>query len=374
MAPEIAREAIVALEPACRVLDPMSGSGVVLRLAAERGNEAIGIDVDPLAVLMASVWTTPLDVMRFLHDAHFVLSQAKQTERDGSEPYWHDDATRRYVDYWFAPLQRAQLCSLTAAIAKSDVVTADALRVAMSRIIITKDRGASLARDVSHSRPHKSWLDNDYDVYDGFLRSCRLLAQRLEPHLLRTKAMVRRGDCRKLDGIETGSVEAIVTSPPYLNAIDYLRGHRLALVWLGFNIEEIKRIRSSSIGSERAGAGEFDINRYIAADEGAGLLPAVQLGWIHRYYADAQAMMREFSRVCRPGGTVVLVVGDSYLRGCRVANAAIFEDLMTLFGIETVRRIQREIPAGRRYLPPPAGASALSARMRTEVVLTGAKR
>ena len=44
----------------------------------------------------------------------------------------------------------------------------NALKLAISRTIITKKVGASLAWDVSHSRPHKVKTDNDYDVLAGF--------------------------------------------------------------------------------------------------------------------------------------------------------------------------------------------------------------
>jgi DNA modification methylase len=50
------------------------------------------------------------------------------------------------------------------------------------------------------------------------------------------------------------SVDAVLTSPPYLNAIDYMRGHRMSLVWLGHSLTELRHIRSNSIGAERGSA------------------------------------------------------------------------------------------------------------------------
>ena len=40
----------------------------------------------------------------------------------------------------------------------------DCLWLALSRIIVTKHVGATLAWDVSHSRPHKVRTENDFDV------------------------------------------------------------------------------------------------------------------------------------------------------------------------------------------------------------------
>lgn len=57
MAPEIAFRRLRRLPPGSVILDPMAGSGTVLRHATELGHKAIGFDLDPLAVLMTQVWT-----------------------------------------------------------------------------------------------------------------------------------------------------------------------------------------------------------------------------------------------------------------------------------------------------------------------------
>ena len=58
MAPEIAFEALKGLKKNSTILDPMVGSGTVLRTVSEHGYNGIGFDIDPLAVLMAKAWTT----------------------------------------------------------------------------------------------------------------------------------------------------------------------------------------------------------------------------------------------------------------------------------------------------------------------------
>lgn len=46
-------------------------------------------------------------------------------------------------------------------------------------------------------------------------------------------------------GLPPASVDLIVTSPPYANnAIDYMRAHKFALVWFGWKIDDLARIRS----------------------------------------------------------------------------------------------------------------------------------
>ena len=140
----------------------------------------------------------------------------------------------------------------------------DGVQVGLSRSGITREQGASLARDTSHSRPHRVADASTYDVNEGFERSALQLAKRIEEQWHRNatdqaQAIVQMGDARQIRLLDH-SVDAIMTSPPYLNAIDYMRGHRMSLVWLGHRIADLRSIRSNTIGAERSGEGDNAIN------------------------------------------------------------------------------------------------------------------
>ena len=76
MASEIALRALSEVPAGGIVCDPMCGSGTVLREASNRGFTAIGRDIDPLAILIAKVWNTPIDANRLLHASNVVLADA----------------------------------------------------------------------------------------------------------------------------------------------------------------------------------------------------------------------------------------------------------------------------------------------------------
>ena len=61
MAPGIALAVIAKAKRPLRVLDPMMGSGTVIALARFKKHKAIGLDIDPLAVLISRVWTTSVE-------------------------------------------------------------------------------------------------------------------------------------------------------------------------------------------------------------------------------------------------------------------------------------------------------------------------
>src|SRR6266571_8580070 len=81
MAPGIALEALGESKAPLRVLDPMAGSGTVLAVARSKGHRAFGVDLDPLAVLLAGVWTRTVDVGRVNDKATQVLDRAKAVFR-----------------------------------------------------------------------------------------------------------------------------------------------------------------------------------------------------------------------------------------------------------------------------------------------------
>lgn len=347
----------------------MCGSGTSLRAAVEAGLSATGTDIDPLATIMARVWTTRLDRSQLLSDAHSLLMTARYLDQmDLGDLPWIDSETQRFIEFWFAEPQLTDLLRLSYAIHKSTPSrSTDALRLALSRIIVAKERGASLARDVSHSRPHKVHDEVVFDVFSEFLRSVRAIAGRLHPELIRGACSVTRGDSRSLDLVD-GSVDAVMTSPPYLNAIDYLRGHRMALVWLGWTVASLRQLRAESIGAERSDMQLRDeVEGYL---HGAGRLPGRYLGWAARYLRDSRTITEEMLRVVRPGGSVMLVVGNSVLKGWTIDNRRMYVDSLERAGFMVTRVVERHIPSRNRYLPIGAG-SALARRMRSEFVIEG---
>lgn len=388
MAPEIALQHCVRLAERVRstngrILDPMAGSGTVLRVAAESGLSAVGFDMDPLAALLSAVWTSEIDLDELHTASEKLIEAAADADPEKIHLPWIDDdeETRKFIDFWFGPVQQQELRVLSWLLLRYTGSIGAALRVALSRLIITKDRGASLAADVSHSRPHKVFAPetHDYEVVPNFRRSVAYVSRHLTPHRLKVTPQVRIGDARDLP-LDPGSVTAIITSPPYLNAIDYLRGHRLSLVWLGHSIPGLRTTRSDSIGAERRpnlGA-DLDLAKRLAdgADAG-GKLDARRKQMVHRYALDVHALLLESFRVLVEGGQAVLVVGDSVHRGVFVSNTDVVRSAAREVGFVVDERatIERAIPAHHRYLPPPSGheTSALGQRMQKETVLTLSK-
>lgn len=207
MAPGIALEALGDSKSVLRVLDPMTGSGTVLAVARANGHRAIGVDLDPLAVLLAGVWTRTVDPELVIEKAKDVLARAKASFARLSSargyPAGSDEETRKFIRYWFDDYTRRQLTALSMAVQRvQSRTTSDVLWCGFSRLIITKSAGASLAMDVSHSRPHRAYTRAPIKPFNRFISSVQTVVSncpQLGSGAVGPPTVVKRGDTLACD-------------------------------------------------------------------------------------------------------------------------------------------------------------------------------
>ncbi len=382
MAPGIALEALGESKIPLRVLDPMAGSGTVLAVARAKGHRTFGVDIDPLAVLLAGVWTSTIDPDQVTDKAAEVLDRAKRIfeplPSGLAYPVESDTETRKFIRYWFDDYARRQLAALSTAIRRvHDDATRDVLWCGFSRLIITKSAGASLAMDLAHSRPHRAFTRAPIKPFNRFVSAVQTVVSNC-PHqgsdIVGPSSVVKQGDARYLN-IATGSIDLVLTSPPYLNAIDYMRCSKFSLVWMGHTVGELRQIRGESVGTEASSDEALDAPWVTALIKQLRLSPVLSnrgYSLLAQYVWDMGRALTEVSRVLRAGGRAVYIVGDSTVRGTFIRNSSIVAALAENHGLKLRSRHSRALPANRRYLPPPKKGSStdmLDTRMRREVVL-----
>ena len=373
MAPQLALERLPKREKRpLSILDPMMGSGTIPVLAAMNLHKATGFDLNPLAVLIARTWGRPLPVDAFMEAAVEVVQAGRSGQ---NEPWKHGDAeTQAFVDYWFDRPTQLRLASLARAINNQPTRLQDPLWCTFSRLIITKDAGASRARDVSHSRPHRVRDCASFDPVDRFIYAAKVVSKRHQSLGTRRPAPeclhLDRADARSLP-LPDESVDIVMTSPPYLQAIDYLRGHRMSLVWMGYTVGELRELRGTTIGSERKLTSVQSWCHEIGAEATPVSLPPRSNGILNRYVLDLDRVMGELVRLLRSHGRATFVVAEATLAGVPVNVSSIVERVALRHGLLCVHRLTRELQENKRYLPPPTnGTGTLDKRMRRESCLT----
>jgi hypothetical protein len=287
-----------------------------------------------------------------------------------------DRSTRRFIRYWFDGRARRQLAALSMAIAGvRDEPIRNALWCAFSRLIITKQAGASLAKDLAHSRPHKVFKLAPVTPFANFIAAVEKV---LENCLAGSQAnrgpkpRIELGDARSLN-VRDKSVDLVLTSPPYLNAIDYIRCSKFSLVWMGINEGILREIRGISIGTE---VGQYEptqfAKRVISRSRLNRRLSKRHTAVLARFIEDMTKSLQEVCRVLVPGGNAIYVVGENTKKGVYVRNSKIITAIAQDLGLVLHRVSTRTLPPNRRYLPPPnhnSREAALNGRMRREVIL-----
>ncbi len=385
MAPSIALEELRRNEgKSLRVLDPMMGSGTTVVLGRILGHQCHGIDIDPLAVLQAKTWTHSANAQDLELAVADTIIRAREIHKHlklkDAFPADADLETKKFIRFWFDARARRQLTCLSIAISEQNASFQNFLYTALSRTIIAKNRGVSLAMDLSHSRPHKAYVVAPVTPFEEFpivasriIRDCPFVGEQFSAANKQPACNIGLGDARKIKK-PSKYFDLILTSPPYLNAIDYIRCSKFALVWMGHTILQLRHTRRTSIGAEIS----ISKNEADAAEELLRTIPARkklrkrQSSILDRYVIDMQLVVRECSRLLKESGRAVFVVGDSNMQGVFVSNSRIVERLGARYSLRLINRENREIVANRRYLPPPKAKSgaAMNSRMGKEVILT----
>ena len=364
--------------PGDTVLDPMNGSGTTTLEAYLRNRRGIGCDIDPLAVRIASVKATPVQIDTSCLVGAFVKNARRMLEDDAAIrkalDARFDAKTRQFIDYWFFPETTKELMALLLAMEDypQGSPVRELLEVVFSGIIVTKSGGVSRARDLAHSRPH---IDPDrmrksaIKSFEQRLTKFAPVISSLPDHA--PHAGVVQCSARKL-AVKGDSVHLIVTSPPYANAIDYMRANKFSLAWLGTPVADLGRLRSKYIGSE------------TTRDTAPGQLPLYTEDLLHglcaldrrkeavlrKYYIEMRDAIREMRRVLLPGHYAIVVVGTSTMRGLDVKTPYCLADIAKHDAdFEVAGILHRSLDRDRRMMPFSNGATLIERRMGTEEVI-----
>lgn len=366
------------------VLDPMMGSGTALLEAHLLDRQAIGFDLDPLALRQSQVKTTCVAPELLLQAAQEVLKEAHGwlATVHSPESILHEKFTPKavaFIQYWFLPETQLQLLALLRAIEQLPAGNVrNFLEIAFSAIIVTKSGGVSMARDLAHSRPHRVAEKIPRNALQQFkarveknVRSLAALPQKA------MRPIIQQGDIRQLP-MGDASVDLVITSPPYANAIDYMRAHKFSLVWFGSRIEDLSTLRSRYIGTERTS----DLLETLLPARAEGIIARLALldhskaRILRKYYTDMSAAIGHIYRVLRPHRTMIVVVGTSTLRGIDVETHLCLTDIAASRGFDIVGVVERKLDRDRRMMPARFGAKSgniIEDRMHHEYIIAGYK-
>ena len=340
------------LEAGAVVLDPFAGSGTTLVEARLGGFRAVGTELLAPAVLAARVKTRfELDPARLLRAADRLVGSARR-RKAGPLPFLRETARQ------FSPAALGELTRLRDALPSEGTAVGDALRLAFGRVLIPSSRlhrspclGYRRAPPVDGPGPFDRFVDATREMADD-LRQIRRSRARWGP-----PAEIRATDARSA-GWPAGSVDLAVTSPPYVNGMDYVMNYKVDLAWLGYatSYTDLARLRTAEVACDNLPRRET--RAYLGFDDLPDpwleeILPQIRANVerhgsyrrddahavVHRYFADLRPVLAGVYRALAPGGRFVLVVGDSLLAGAYVPGDLILARLGASLGF-TIRAVE----------------------------------
>jgi len=355
------------------IADPFCGSGTVLLEASLAGHQAVGIDCNPLAQLVARVKTQPIDPARLLRAASSLAERVRRMP-DCPPPKVVN------LNYWYYPRIIRELSKIREAIQQSRASDIrDFLEVAFSVAV----RKLSLAdprvpvpvrQNPARYRP-EHWLREpaEYrlsrlrriDVLDEYLAILRRNIDRMRS-LWDTRdslapVAVRWLDVRQLTTeryltLDKAHFDLILTSPPYGSAQKYVRSSSLSLGWLGLcEPSQLSELERSLIGREHYRKAELQELPRTGLPGAARVLSRSYRANRHRavgiasYLIEMRKALKAMSRQLNPSGHVVLVLGDNELLGHRFPTAHYVRSITQEFGF-TTKVIMRDTIRSRGLL------------------------
>ena len=345
------------------ILDPFTGSGTVLRAAASNERFSTGIDMNPLACLIAQFVTCPFDDNKDIK----IYNQCREDIINSitEEELWPKDEWRPRINNWFLPDTQSRLAKIAHSIAKAKLrgkLKQFAL-LGFSRTV----RQCSLAR----KGEFKLWkitgvpmFDDAVTIFNGEMISLLrdIVSIRNEspvPKHFRPKII--HGDSEKVLK-RFDKADLVLTSPPYGDAwttIAYGNFSMLNRIWLS----AIDRQYDESDPTKEDGysvGGNFR-NRTKTNHSNITTYSPLLLNYFNEvskvsesracdlvmFCEDMYGILGNVKNCLNKNGKVILVVGPRTVSGVSIDMGLIFSEFMHKFGLSHYSRDNRKV-SGKR--------------------------
>lgn len=341
--PEIPRFAIkryVADKPNAMIFDPFAGSGTTLLEANINGYNAIGAEIDDIAKLIIKVKTTALnDEQLYKTKSYFKDIVQATLSKDSSKiiPKINN------IEHWFIDENINDLGKMLYAIEQlDDVEIKNFFKVCFISII----KKTSNADDIS-PKPYvsKQILKTPANPLREFENTFNRYFEAIDSYSkLKTTSYTKILDGDALNFKLEQNIDLAITSPPYINAFDYVRTLRLENLWLGiFNEEQLRNKKKEYVGTEHLKMAEEEkdlsilndsellseyYNEILNIDKKRALI-------VKRFFEDMKKNLDQVYRNLSEEGHYMIVIGNSKIRGVEIESWKVLEELGAIIGFET---------------------------------------
>ncbi len=345
------------------LLDPYCGSGGVLIEGMLYDRFGIGIDLNPLAVLMARVKTTPVGARELNKARAELLTDIDRRVATGNWPTPPDIKNR---DFWFKPDAVRELSAIKASLdlLKDRPKVYDFFRVCFS---LTVRKASNLRNgefklygknpeEKAKFKPEaikkfqKVTLDN--------IGKMRQFSEEMQRHL-NGKAEIKEGDTRQLldiypEVLKEKSVRILVTSPPYGDShttVAYGQFSRYSSLWLGLPQEKVLSVDERGLGGRLIHKeGELNSRTLKRLLSEIGKTDEHRAREVFAFFYDADRCLEQIAKALIPGEShVAYVLANRTVRRVHIQSDIVFDELAKQYGLKHLTTVYRDIP--NKYIP-----------------------
>jgi len=340
---ELVRELVLARSrPDLPVLDPFCGTGTTLTACAEQGIACHTVDINPFLRWLADAKSRPYSNAD-LAKARALVGAMAGAASEGSALGWVPPLHN--IEKWWDERTLAALSRAFAELRGKRGKARDLAALAFCRTLV--DAGNVSFRHQSMSfRPRAGAADVGALLKAAFEPLATGAAQPLQG----SEGSVLLGDSRQLGEIlPKNSCGSVVTSPPYVNRMSYIRELRPYMYWLGFLADgrQAGELDWQAIGGTWGVAtsklsrwqpdGELELKRLQPLLRKIDKQSPVLARYVERYFCDMDRHIASVGQVLASGGRAHYVIGNSKFFDVVVPAEKLFADLFVKHGFAGVK-------------------------------------
>jgi DNA modification methylase len=323
------------------ILDPFCGSGTTLVEGLLAGNNVIGLDIDPLSILITKVKTTPIDYVLFNAINEWMAVCLK-----GNQAIAKFKPDCLSISHWFTEDAVADLSRIRSLIdliphefgdtkASRDIY--DLLMVCFSSIIrrVSNADNESQKTYVSHTN-----VKAPEDTISLFLNQMSYFGKRILEFSTRINSNLS-AQITCASSIENLSfqlkgrqVDLAITSPPYIKAIDYIYNQMAELFWIGDLFDMQTQTKQNKRKQLYVGTKHLPVNTYANYNPRCQKLDIRTLDEkiesvfifdkknghkhsfiVYKYFTDMENHFIEMNHCLKSHAHYIMVVGDCSVSG-----------------------------------------------------------
>jgi len=305
--------------------------------------------MNPLAVLFSKAKVTPLEIEKLETQLNQLLSEFYSC----NDPF---EYTFPNADYWFTPATLRKLGTIKTVLDKNSDNFDEEYFIFWKALFVSIVRYCSRA-DIRGPKPfiskraHTIRKGKHFDPFKTFLTQSRIWITWEAEYLAKLKKQrkisqfkILQGDSRNLSHIlRDDKIDAIVTSPPYLNAQDYYRSSKLQLFFLNeLSSSEMRSFSREIIGSDRLVQSQFNNNSKlpypIAEDFRLKLLDLNKQKSVvyYKYFLDMSKVIKESNNLLESGSYFSIVIGDNKISNLEIPTHKIINEISEHEGFQLV--------------------------------------